>query len=458
MGLSNSLMNAMRRVLPSPFVIALLLTGLTMGLAWGFGTYPEESGTWKSVLRSWERGLWNPGLLVFAYQMMLILVLGHVVVLSRPMDRLIGKITSLARDGASAALLVAFSTVIVAFFNWGLALIFGAILARKVGEHAQRNQIPINYPLIGACGYLGLMTFNGGISSSAAIKASEPGHISLLLKDVVPPEVLAGFPSSIPTSQTIFYPSNLATFAVLLAGLAALAWYLGRKAPAKAALLPDSLPEPKEPYKGGGAERLDHSTLLARVFAGIVFLAFFLQYWPRLSRFDLTPDMINFFMLGLGILLHGSIGRFRRSVATAIGGATGILIQFPLYFGIMGIMADSGLIQLISNFFVSIGTPVSFPLYTFFSAGLVNLFIPSAGGQWAVQGPVILQAAMDLGVSPAKTLMALAYGDQLTNMMQPFWALPLLGITQLKAREILPYSLLFMCFGALVFIISLFLW
>lgn len=458
MGLGNTVLTGFRRILPSPFVIALLLTGLTMVLAWAFGDYPPGASSWKQVLRAWESGVWNPGLLVFAYQMMLILVLGHVVVLSKPMERLMARITSLARDGASAALLVASSTVAVAFFNWGLALIFGAILARKVGEHAQKNGIPINYPLIGACGYLGLMTCNGGISSSAAIKASEPGHIPLLLKGVVPQEVLAAYPSSIPTSQTIFYGSNLVLFAILLVGLGAIAWYLGKKTPERIPLLPETAGMQDGEPELHGAERLDRSPWVARIFAGMIFATFLLQYTSRLLRFDLTPDLLNFFMLGLGVLLHGSIERFGRAIGAAIGGTSGILIQFPLYFGIMGIMADSGLIRMVSDFFVAIGTPTSFPLYTFFSAGMVNLFIPSGGGQWAVQGPVILQAAMDLGVSPAKALMALAYGDQLTNMMQPFWALPLLGITGLKAREILPYSLVFMVFGGIIFLLGLLFW
>ncbi|MDG1571739.1 TIGR00366 family protein [Robiginitalea sp. M366] len=458
MGLSNTLLAGFRRVLPSPFVIALLLTGLTMALAWGFGEYPDRAGAWKQVLRAWEGGVWNPGLLVFAYQMMLILVLGHVVVLSRPMERVIGRITALARDGASAALLVASSTVLVAFFNWGLALIFGAILARKVGEHAQQRGIAIHYPLVGACGYLGLMTYNGGISCSAAIKASEPGHITTLLQGVVAPEALAAYPASIPTSLTVFHPSNLWTFAALLIGLSTLAWWLGKRSPGQAPSLAETTLGPVEEVPLKGAEQLDRNAWVSRVFAGVIFTAFFLQYWPRLTRFDLTPDMLNFFMLGLGVLLHGSIGNFRRAVGAAIGGTAGILIQFPLYFGIMGIMANSGLIQMVSDFFVAIGTETTFPIYTFISAGIVNLFIPSGGGQWAVQGPVILQAAIDLGVSPSKTLMALAYGDQLTNMMQPFWALPLLGITGLKAREILPYTLIFMLFGVVAFLVGLLFW
>ncbi len=458
MSVTRYIVSGFRRFLPSPFVIALLLSALTLLLAAVFGAYPEEAPAWQSVLRSWESGLWNPGLLVFAYQMMLILVLGHVVVLSRPMERLIGRITVLVRNGASAALLVTASTVIVALFNWGLGLIFGAILARKVGEHASRNGIPLNYPLIGACGYLGLMVFNGGISGSAAIKASEPGHIADLLTGVVPVETLSQLPASIPTAATIFAPANLGVSVVLLLVLGAMAYYLGKKTAPTPIDLPDYGVSAKNEPEATGAERLDHSPWVAWLFGVVILTAFVLQYLPRLLRLDLTPNMLNFFMLGLGVVLHGSISRFGRAVAAAIGGTAGILIQFPLYFGIMGVMADSGLIREISDFFVAIGTQTTYPIYTFLSAGLVNLFIPSGGGQWAVQGPIIMQAALDLNVPLPKALMALAYGDQLTNMLQPFWALPLLGITRLKAREILPYSLLFMVAGTCIFLGGLLLW
>ena len=124
----------------------------------------------------------------------------------------------------------------------------------------------------------------------------------------------------------------------------------------------------------------------------------------------------------------------------------------------MGIMRDTGMVVMISDFFVSIANGTTLPIFTFFSAGLVNIFVPSGGGQWAVQGPIVVESALQLGVPLNKAIMALAYGDQITNMLQPFWALPLLGITKLKANQILPYTLLLMFLGSAVFIIGLLLW
>lgn len=455
MSLTRALEFVFRRVLPSPFAIAVVLTLLTMGLALAFGRFPEGNAAWKAVLTAWERGLWNPGLLVFAFQMMLILVLGHVLVLSKPVERMIHRLTSLVRDGASAAFLVSVSTMLVSFFNWGLGLIFGAILARKVGEHARKQGIALNYPLIGACGYLGLMVWHGGISGSAPLKASEPGHLASLLEGLLPPSDLAGFPATIPSSETIFSLWNLGVFAVVLVVCGLLAASLGRKSRGTYLSLPAWEFDPGADGPGQGAERLERSRGFATLFAALIFLAFLVRYLPRLLTLDLTPDMLNFFMLGLAILLHGNATRFLRAVEEAIGDTSGILIQFPLYFGIMGMMTESGLIHRISDFFAAVSTPGSFPILTFFSAGLVNLFVPSGGGQWAVQGPIVLQAAQSLGVPLPKAVMALAYGDQLTNMLQPFWALPLLAITGLKAREILPYTLLFMVAGGVVYLAGL---
>jgi len=150
--------------------------------------------------------------------------------------------------------------------------------------------------------------------------------------------------------------------------------------------------------------------------------------------------------------MHKNFSNFLAAIDNAIIGASGILVQFPLYFGIMGIMNHSGMVDIMSSFFVSISNETTFPIFTFISAGIVNVFVPSGGGQWAVQGPIIIEAATQLGVSIPKSIMALAYGDQLTNMLQPFWALPLLGITGIKAKEILPYTLILLLAGIIIFI------
>jgi short-chain fatty acids transporter len=451
MPITKTIETLFQKYIPSPFVIAILLTLLTMVLALLFTENPSETAHPITILKFWEEGIWNNNLLVFAYQMMLILVLGHVLVLSKPMNWLISKITVYATNTVSAVILVSATTMLVAFFNWGLGLIFGAIMARKVGEAALQKGFKINYPLVGAAGYVGLMIWHGGMSGSAPLKVAEEGHLSTMMKGILPSEKLAMIPEIISSQQTIFSWWNLLIFGVLLIVIPFTFYLLARNG--KTTELPDFniTKEASEDHQKN--DKLDNSKLLAIGFGFILMTAFFARYWGK----SLSPNMLNFLMLGLGIILHGNFKNFLKAVEEAIGGASGILIQFPLYFGIMGIMKSTGMVTMISDAFIAVATETTLPIFTFFSAGLVNIFVPSGGGQWAIQGPIVIESALSLGVPLPKAIMALAYGDQVTNMLQPFWALPLLGITKLKAKEILPYTLILMVVGSAIYILGLLL-
>ncbi|MCB0760952.1 MAG: short-chain fatty acid transporter [Flavobacteriales bacterium] len=452
-----------RRLLPAPFTIAVLLTILAFALALAF-TRPHDVGLGSYTLKlasDWEDGLWNSSLLVFAVQMMLMLVLGHVLALTRPVDQFISSITrKFCHDTASAAFAVTFLTVCVALFNWGLGLVFGAIFARKVGEHARKNHFRLNYPLIGAAGYSGLMVWHGGFSGSSLAKVAEQGHLQQMMNGVLSENAIAQLPESISYTETVFGFMNIVVSAALLVILPLFMWFLGKKSDQ----FSDKLPVAHQTSPGipqtRGAERLDYASWLAVGFGSIIlFIAGYkaLNHPMAGSLGFITPNWINLVLLGLGIALHRRFAEFLHAVDDAISGAAGILIQFPLYFGIMGLMKSSGLITLMADFFVNVSTPETFPIYTFISAGLVNIFVPSGGGQWAVQGPIIVKAATEMGIPLQKCIMALAYGDQLTNMLQPFWALPLLGITGLKAKEILSYSVLLMLIGGTLFFTALWL-
>lgn len=442
--MSARLIRVFKALLPAPFTIAVVLTLVTFVLAYFLS--PEQE-TPLSLIAYWEKGLWNSPLLVFAVQMMLMLVLGHVLALTKTISHWIDKATLFCSNTAQAAAWVTLLTLIVSFFNWGLGLVFGAIFARKVGEYATKNNIPLNYPLIGAAGYSGLMVWHGGISGSAPIKIAEKGHF---LEEQM---------GVISQSETIFSNMNISISLVLLIVLPSLMYVLGKKGESRIIKL-KTTPIENEKVEIEGAERLDHSKILAYLFGGII--VFYCMYkaliLPQgLSLSFITPNFINLFLLGLGILLHKNFNHFLKGVNQAVSGASGILIQFPLYFGIMGIMNSSGLVGVFSDFFVSISNATTFPIFAFISAGIVNVFVPSGGGQWGVQGPIIIEAASQLNVPYWKAVMALAYGDQLTNMLQPFWALPLLGITGLKAKDILPYSLLLLLVGGSIFVIGLLL-
>jgi short-chain fatty acids transporter len=457
MNLTSSIETLFRRFLPSPFAIAILLSLLTIALAFFFTEAPTNQSHLPVILSYWENGIWNNDLLVFAYQMMLILVLGHILVLSKPMNVLIVKLTNLVSNTSNAVLLISFTTMLVSFLNWGLGLIFGAILARKVAEAAQQRNFNINYPLVGAAGYVGLMIWHGGISGSAPLKVAESGHLASFMSGIGDRTLANQLPDLIAFDQTIFSSMNLSLFALLLLIIPLFLYWLGKKTPTAKTNLPIYKGPETDSVTVKGADKMDHSRVLCIGFGILILIAFFYQYFDAIQTFAITPNLLNFLMLGLGLILHGNFRNYRNALEEAIKGASGILIQFPLYFGIMGIMRDSGMVVQVSDFFVSIATTTTLPVFTFFSAGLVNLFVPSGGGQWAVQGPIVVESALKLGVPLPKAIMAMAYGDQITNMLQPFWALPLLGITKLKAREILPYTLLLMGIGTAVFILGLLL-
>ncbi|MDX1544068.1 MAG: TIGR00366 family protein [Christiangramia sp.] len=453
MNISRNIEQIFKKLIPAPFTLAVLLSFLTIFIAFFF-TGERNAGSMISILEYWQQGMWNPALLVFAVQMMLILVLGHVLVLSKPVAWLTRKLTNIVTGNTSAVITVSVSTMLVAFFNWGLGLIFGAIMARKVGEAARERGFEINYPLIGAAGYVGLMVWHGGISGSAPLKASESGHIASLFSGSTGNSIISSLPDSVPTASTIFAEWNLILFGILIFMVPAVLWLISKSTKSTRIDLPQEKTENKS-FMIEGAEKLDHSKWLRILFGVILMAAFFASYSGELLIGNLTPNMLNFFMLALCILLHRSFASFLNALDEAIGGAAAILIQFPLYFGIMGIMKETGIVGDIAGFFSSMATEISLPVYTFFSAALVNIFVPSGGGQWAIQGPIVLESALKLGVPLNKAIMAFAYGDQITNMLQPFWALPLLAITRLKAREILPYTLIMMFVGIIVFITGL---
>ena len=442
-----------KRLIPAPFTLAVLLTFFTMLLAFFF-TGNRNVTSAINILQYWQNGMWNPALLVFAVQMMLILVLGHVLVLSAPVSRLISWLTKGIRNNAGAVVIVAVSTMAVAFFNWGLGLIFGAIMARKVAEAAKERGFRINYPLIGAAGYVGLMVWHGGISGSAPLKAAESGHLKSLFSAAGNEQFMNQLPDHVSTDLTIFSSWNLLLFGSLLVIIPTVLFLISRFAGTSEV----QLPSPKSTEKTRlveGAEKLDHSPGLRIIFGILLLSAFFASYSNNLLKANLTPNMLNFLMFSLCILMHRSFASFLEALEEAIVGAAAILIQFPLYFGIMGIMRETGMVNEIAFFFSNIATQNTLPVFTFFSAALVNLFVPSGGGQWAIQGPVVLESALKLDVPLNKAIMAFAYGDQVTNMLQPFWALPLLAITSLKAREILPYTLILMLTGSVIFITAL---
>ncbi len=182
---------------PSTFQIALLLSLVVYLLAVTI-TLPVDAnflGYSFEVLVFWKTGFWE--LLEFTMQMILILVLGHTLAMSKPVNYLLDKIASTATNNSQAVLMTGMGAVAGGYINWGFGLIFGAVLARKIGEYASRNCIEINYPLVAASGYLGMLVWHGGFSGSSTLKVAENNHF---LADTI---------GVVTVDQTIFSSFNL---------------------------------------------------------------------------------------------------------------------------------------------------------------------------------------------------------------------------------------------------------
>jgi short-chain fatty acids transporter len=435
----------LRKILPSPFSIAVLLTFTTFILALIL-TPQESTGISRigELAGYWEKGFWE--LLAFSMQMMLILVLGYVLAMTKPVNNFINKLINYADTTPKAVFLVAFFTIVFSFLNWGLGLIFGAVFARKTGERFSREKRPLNYALTGAAGYSGLMVWHGGLSGSAPLKIAEKGHFLMDKTGVVP------------LTDTVFSHMNIIISLALLIILPLFLMWIGKRSKGEKLHLESSYePDEKKEEKPSGAERLDRSKIFSRILGfAFLFTALYIAVSAGNLKF-INLNYINFALFTFAILLNPDISTFLNRVNRSITAASGILIQFPLYAGIMGLMKYSGLFMVFTEGFLKISNQVTLPVYTLLSAGVVNFFVPSGGGQWAVQGPVIVEAAKHLGVPVSKIVMALAYGDEWTNMLQPFWALPLLGITGLKVKEIVPYTFLLFLAGGVIFVAGLLL-
>lgn len=450
---AESFTRLLRAILPAPLTIALLLTVMSLVLAFFFGRLEGTAGAKAvAVIDLWEKGLWNQPLMAFAVQAMLMLALGHMLALSRPVGRLINSVVlRISGSTAQAVFWVSLLTMVVGWLNWGFGLIFGAILARKVGEAAFRNRTPLNYPLVGAAGYSGMMVWHGGLSGSATIKAAEHGH----LQDLLIGSGITNVPDQVLPADTVFSTMNIVATAAVLLVLPLFLMSVARKVKPQPFRIDSGFEEARvSENKVKGAERLDHLKLTAYI-AGALFVGMAIYraaaHPNTLSLGFMNPDWINLLLFGLCFWAHGSIVRFLEALKEAIGGTAGILIQFPLYFGIMGVISGSGLGSELSLWLIARSNELTYPLFTFASAGLLNVFVPSGGGQWAIQGPLLVEASLTMGIPLEKTIMAMAYGDQLTNMLQPFWALPLLGITGLSAQRIAPFTLLMMLAGVCVY-------
>ncbi|MCG3420301.1 short-chain fatty acid transporter [Oceanobacillus jordanicus] len=421
-----------QRYLPDAFLFAIILTLAVFILGMIF-----TDSSPVDMVSYWGNGFWD--LLAFAMQMSLIVVTGHILASTPVVRNLLKKISTLANTPSQAILLVTFIASLACIINYGFGLVVGALFA----IHVAKRVPTVDYRILMASAYSGFLLWHGGLSASIPLLIATPGHF---LEDTM---------GTVPVSETLFSSFNLFIVFFLLFTLPFVNRFLMKSrdpiTQGDAHLWrPESLDGSseetwEEKVAETPAEKLENSQILS-VVIGILGFAFVFYFFVQ-NGFDLNINIVNFIMLFLGIIFHRTPRRFLNSVTNAVKNVGGIIVQFPFYAGIMGMMVASGLSEQMSMAFVNMSNSFTFPLFSFLSAGLVNFFVPSGGGQWAVQGPIMIPAALDLGVDTAKTAVAVAWGDAWTNMIQPFWALPLLAIAGLKVRDIMGFCVLILLYS-----------
>jgi short-chain fatty acids transporter len=425
--LADRLARVSARWVPDSFSIACLLTLVTFVLGLTVG----RAGPLQ-CLTAWGAGFWE--LLSFAMQIAVVIFAGYVVAVSPPVTRALEAVAALPRSPRQAVAWTAFLSLALCWLNWGLGLIASAVLVRFM---ARRNP-GADYRLLVAVAYLGMgATWHAGPSGSVPLLMATPD--TFMIRDGL-------IATPIPLSDTVFTAANLGLTAFVTAGLTLFAALLHppagqvvradpRALESLAPFEPPARPEPPQP-----ADRLMYSALPHRL-VGLLGLAY-MATQVAAAGVNLTLDGVNLLFLSLGLVLHPTTASVVKAAEEAVRPLHGVILQFPLYAGIYGIMKGTALAAALAAGFLSVATARTFPLIVFWYSAVLDYFVPSGGGKWAIEALYVLRAGQALGVPVREVAMAYAYGDMATNIIQPFWAIPLLGVARLEFRDILGYEIL----------------
>lgn len=470
------------RYLPDPLVLACLLTLVVAVVAYLFPQSRDiQDLSWTNragaLSRMWLGAVWNPRFLTFALQMCLVLLTGFGLARAPLALRALRSLAALPRSNRGAVMLIAAVSCAGCWINWGFGLILAGVLAGELRRSLALRGVRCQYALIVAAAYCGMMIWHGGFSGSATLKVASEG-VTLEVADAG--EMHAETVPPIAISRTILHPTNLVLTVVLIISVPLILARMGKRhvevddheadsAVSHAAAHVRTPRDARTPADWLNESRALSIAIALLLIAGVYAAAVHGEH-GNASPFTavlrtLNLDTVNSLFLAAGLLLHPNLRSYIAAVTEGGHAIVGIVMQFPLYAGIQGLMFGAGLAVAVSEGFVglsrvlsqSAGLPVggTFPVATFASASIVNFFVPSGGGQWIVQGPIMCSAGHALGLPIEQTVMAIAYGDQLTNMVQPFWAIPLMGMTRVDARQFMGYCALLMLLAAPVFAVAL---
>lgn len=428
--------------MPDPFVLVLLLTLVALVLGYfKVAGLAVDGGAASSLVTAWTSGFGNAEILKFGLQIILIVVTGEAIAASPPARRMLARLTAVPKTPAQALLLVTSFALVTGWLHWGFGLVASALLAREVGRSFAARGVAVHYALLGTGAYTSMLLWHAGLTASAPLLMNtEKNFVSEVLG-------VSGPSAKVPLSQTILAPYNLIACAVLALVVPLLIMAMHPKdgvVGIEGSEAPPLAPEDAESPPAAGARRtpaewLDKTRGLTFV-TGVIGLSFLVRHF-RERGFDLNHNVVNCAFLMLGMVLHRSPVAYARAISQSVRGVSGIVLQFPFYGGILEVMKHTGLSASIAHVFVQAANASTLPLFTFLASILTKSFVPSGAGEWAVEGPPMLQAAKELGVPYGKVTMAVAYGNMLGNMYQPFWSLPLLGLMGLRARDIMGFCL-----------------
>ena len=437
-----------QRWLPEPFIFAILLTFVAALVA-----MPLCHQTPFEVVEHWGGGVWN--LLTFAMQMSLVLVCGSTLAAAPIVKRAIAALARLPKSAPAAIALVTVVSALACWLNWGFGLIVGVVFAKAIA----RQRSDVDYRLLIASAYSGFVVWHAGISGSIPLTMATPGEALAMATD-------GALTDPVPLTQTVFVWHNLITVLLVIVGITVANTLMHPKQgilTIDPALLKDDEPvttvvtsSDKTP-----AQRLEQSKILSWLVALMLIAYLVIHLTVHGAGLDLGGVIMIF--LALGLLLHPTPVDYVRAFGKASTGAAGIILQFPLYAGIMGIITGVGVSGIslggvMADACIQVSNSVTYPLLTFLCAAVLNMFVPSGGGHWAVQAPVMFTAGANLGVDPGLTGMAISWGDAWTNLIQPFWALPALAIARLDAKDIMGYCLIDLLVTGVIIGAGLLIW
>jgi len=437
------------RWVPDAFIFALMATVFVVAAAWG-----ATKSTIPQVVDAWGRGFWE--LIPFTMQMALIIITGYVLATSGPMQRLIRKIAGWPNSPRSAVALVAIFAMASAWVNWGFSTIFSAMLGLEVARRVPRA----DYRALAAASFMGVGSiWAQGLSGSAALQMATPGALQTSVRDIIAHGgvIPAGI---ISFSHTIFLWQSFVSVLLEMVVVTAVMWLatppagIGRSAAQLGIDLGDSEAEPPPAKALTPGAWLEHSPLLTWfiVAIGVAFLVrYFMQAGEPLNAINL--NILNFAFLMAGLLLHRTPARLMRAVQHATPAVWGVLLQFPFYAGIAGIITATHLNDLLADVFVKISTPATFPPLIAIYSAVLGVFVPSGGSKWVIIAPYVMSAAHSVKVHLGWIVCTYDLGEALANLIQPFWMLPMLSLFRLGARDVMGYT--FVVFLALTPVVLL---